>query len=306
MILITEFMDELAIHSLKEKYKVNYNFSLVKDQNSLIKEIKTIKALIVRNKTLVTRELIDNAPNLTCIGRLGVGLDNIDLNACKDKNITVYPAIGANSNSVAEYVICTSMILLRKAFFKKNEMIYGSWPRQESSGSEVNGKTIGLIGFGDIAQKTRDLALGLGMETVAYDPYLDKNNDVWKETKNLELENLLTISDIISLHIPLNKETSNLIDEKKLRLIKDSSVIINTARGGTIDENALAQLLTEDKIGGAALDVFNEEPLKKEYAKKFKGIDNLILTPHIGGVTKESNERVSQMIAKKIDMHLSK
>lgn len=306
MILITEFMDELAIHSLKEKYKVNYNFSLVKDQNSLIKEIKTIKALIVRNKTLVTRELIDNAPNLTCIGRLGVGLDNIDLNACKDKNITVYPAIGANSNSVAEYVICTSMILLRKAFFKKNEMIYGSWPRQESSGSEVNGKTIGLIGFGDIAQKTRDLALGLGMETVAYDPYLDKNNDVWKETKNLELENLLTISDIISLHIPLNKETSNLIDEKKLRLIKDSSVIINTARGGIIDENALAQLLKEDKIGGAALDVFNEEPLKKEHAKKFKGIDNLILTPHIGGVTKESNERVSQMIAKKIDMHLSK
>ena len=306
MILITEFMDELAIHSLKEKYKVNYNFSLVKDQNSLIKEIKTIKALIVRNRTLVTRELIDNAPNLICIGRLGVGLDNIDLNACKDKNITVYPAIGANSNSVAEYVICTSMILLRKAFFKKNEMIHGCWPRQESSGSEVNGKTIGLIGFGDIAQRTRDLALGLEMETVAYDPYLDKNNDVWKETKNLELENLLTISDIISLHIPLNKETSNLIDEKKLRLIKDSSVIINTARGGIIDENALAQLLKEDKIGGAALDVFNEEPLKKEYAKKFKGIDNLILTPHIGGVTKESNERVSQMIAKKIDMHLSK
>ena len=306
MILITEFMDELAIHSLKEKYEVNYNLSLVKDQNSLIKEIKTIKALIVRNRTLVTRELIDNAPNLICIGRLGVGLDNIDLNACKDKNITVYPAIGANSNSVAEYVICTSMILLRKAFFKKNEMIHGCWPRQESSGSEVNGKTIGLIGFGDIAQRTRDLALGLGMETVAYDPYLDKNNDVWKETKNLELENLLTISDIISLHIPLNKETSKLIDEKKLRLIKDSSVIINTARGGIIDENALAQLLKEDKIGGAALDVFNEEPLKKEYAKKFKGIDNLILTPHIGGVTKESNERVSQMIAKKIDMHLSK
>ena len=126
------------------------------------------------------------------------------------------------------------------------------------------------------------------------------------EREVLELENLLTISDIISLHIPLNKETSNLIDEKKLRLIKDSSVIINTARGGIIDENALAQLLKEDKIGGAALDVFNEEPLKKEHAKKFKGIDNLILTPHIGGVTKESNERVSQMIAKKIDMHLSK
>ena len=306
MILITEFMDEDAVDLLKRKYDVYYDSSLAEDSNSLVKQINKIKALIVRNKTLVTRELIENAPNLTCVGRLGVGLDNIDLNACEEQNITVYPALGANSHSVAEYVICASMLLLRKAYFKKNEMIAGNWPRQESSGSEVYGKTLGLIGFGDIAQKTRDLALGLGMKTVAYDPYLDKDSNVWKETKNLELDNLLSIADIISLHIPLTKETSNLIDEKKLRLIKNSSVIINAARGGIIDENSLAKLLKENKIGGAALDVFNEEPVSKEYAKKFEGIDNLILTPHIGGVTKESNERVSKMIAKKIDIHLSK
>ena len=306
MILITEFMDESAVDLLKRKYNVYYDSSLAEDSNSLLKLINKMKALIVRNKTLVTRELIENAPNLTCVGRLGVGLDNIDLNACEEQNITVYPALGANSHSVAEYVICASMLLLRKAYFKKNEMIAGNWPRQESSGSEVYGKTLGLIGFGDIAQKTRDLALGLGMKTVAYDPYLDKDSNVWKETKNLDLDNLLSISDIISLHIPLSKETSNLIDEKKLRLIKNSSVIINAARGGIIDENSLAKLLKENKIGGAALDVFNEEPVNKEYAKKFEGIDNLILTPHIGGVTKESNKRVSKMIAKKIDFHLSK
>ena len=306
MILITEFMDESAVDLLKRKYNVYYDSSLAEDSNSLLKLINKMKALIVRNKTLVTRELIENAPNLTCVGRLGVGLDNIDLNACEEQNITVYPALGANSHSVAEYVICASMLLLRKAYFKKNEMIAGNWPRQESSGSEVYGKTLGLIGFGDIAQKTRDLALGLGMKTVAYDPYLDKDSNVWKETKNLDLDNLLSISDIISLHIPLSKETSNLIDEKKLRLIKNSSVIINAARGGIIDENSLAKLLKENKIGGAALDVFNEEPVNKEYAKKFEGIDNLILTPHIGGVTKESNERVSKMIVKKIDIHLSK
>ena len=306
MILITEFMDESAVDLLKRKYNVYYDSSLAEDSNSLVKLINKMKALIVRNKTLVTRELIENAPNLTCVGRLGVGLDNIDLNACEEQNIAVYPALGANSDSVAEYVICASMLLLRKAYFKKNEMIAGNWPRQESSGSEVYGKTLGLIGFGDIAQKTRDLALGLGMKTVAYDPYLDKDSNVWKETKNLDLDNLLSISDIISLHIPLSKETSNLIDEKKLRLIKNSSVIINAARGGIIDENSLAKLLKENKIGGAALDVFNEEPVNKEYAKKFEGIDNLILTPHIGGVTKESNKRVSKMIAKKIDFHLSK
>ena len=306
MILITEFMDEDAINLLKKKYDVYYDISLAEDSNSLVKLINKMKALIVRNKTLVTRELIENAPNLTCVGRLGVGLDNIDLSACEEQNITVYPALGANSHSVAEYVICASMMLLRKAYFKKNEMIAGNWPRQESSGSEVYGKTLGLIGFGDIAQKTRDLALGLGIKTVAYDPYLDKDSNVWKETKNLPLDNLLSISDIISLHIPLSKETKNLIDEKKLRLIKNSSLIINTSRGGIIDENSLAKLLKENKIGGAALDVFNKEPINKENAKKFEGLDNLILTPHIGGVTKESNERVSKMIAKKIDIHLSK
>ncbi len=306
MILITEFMDEDAINLLMKKYDVYYDISLAEDSNSLVKLINKMKALIVRNKTLVTRELIENAPNLTCVGRLGVGLDNIDLSACEEQNITVYPALGANSHSVAEYVICASMMLLRKAYFKKNEMIAGNWPRQESSGSEVYGKTLGLIGFGDIAQKTRDLALGLGIKTVAYDPYLNKDSNVWKETKNLPLDNLLSISDIISLHIPLSKETKNLIDEKKLRLIKNSSLIINTSRGGIIDENSLAKLLKENKIGGAALDVFNTEPINKENAKKFEGLDNLILTPHIGGVTKESNERVSKMIAKKIDIHLSK
>ena len=306
MILITEFMDEDAVNLLKKKYDVYYDISLAEDSNSLVKLVNKMKALIVRNKTLVTRELIENAPNLTCVGRLGVGLDNIDLNACEEQNITVYPASGANSHSVAEYVICASMLLLRKAYFKKNEMIAGNWPRQESSGSEVYGKTLGLIGFGDIAQKTRDLALGLGIKTVAYDPYLDKDSNVWKETKNLLLDNLLSISDIISLHIPLNKETKNLIDEKKLRLIKNSSIIINTSRGGIIDENSLAKLLKENKIGGAALDVFNKEPINKVNAKKFEGLDNIILTPHIGGVTKESNERVSKMIAKKIDIHLSK
>ena len=306
MILITEFMDEDAVNLLKKKYDVYYDISLAEDSNSLVKLINKMKALIVRNKTLVTRELIENAPNLTCVGRLGVGLDNIDLNACEEQNITVYPALGANSHSVAEYVICASMLLLRKAYFKKNEMIAGNWPRQESSGSEVYGKTLGLIGFGDIAQKTRDLALGLGMKTVAYDPYLDKDSNVWKETKNLDLDNLLSISDIISLHIPLTEETKNLLDEKKLGLIKKSSVIINAARGGVIDENQLAKLLKENKIAGAALDVFNNEPVNKEYAKKFEGIDNLILTPHVGGVTKESNKRVSELIAKKIDFHLSK
>ncbi len=305
MILITEFMDETAVKRLKERYNVTYDRSLFEDQMLISKIIVDAQAVIVRNRTLVTRNLLEKAPHLSCVGRLGVGLENIDVVACEEKNITVYPATGANSNGVAEYVICVAMMLLRRAFFKKDEMLSGFWPREESSGLEVNGKIMGLIGFGEIAQRTRSIAVSLGMKTVAYDPYIDPNNKIWKGTENLTLDELLRYSDIISLHVPLTKETNQLIDENKLQLLKPSSIIINAARGGIIDENALVRALEQGRIGGAALDVFIDEPLKKENAKKFNRLSNIILTPHIGGVTKESNERVSHMIADKVDRHLA-
>ena len=155
MILITEFMDHLAVKKLQERYVVTYDPSLVENQNAIIKLIGDVRAIIVRNRTLVTKELIQNAPNLSCVGRLGVGLDNIDLLACQKRNISVYPANGANTNSVAEYVICTAMILLRGAFFNKKEMLSGLWPREKSSGLELKGKIMGLIGFGETAQCTK-------------------------------------------------------------------------------------------------------------------------------------------------------
>ena len=305
MILITEFMDELAVSKLRQKYEVIYDPSLVERQDAILELIGKTRAIIVRNKTLVTKILINKASNLSCVGRLGVGLDNIDLVACQENNVTVYPAIGANSNSVAEYVICSAMLLLRRAFQKNIEMISGVWPRQESSGLEVRGKTIGLIGYGEIAQRTSVIAKSLGMKVVAFDPYINASSDLWRDTEKLSLEKLLRVSDVISLHIPLNKETNNLLDEKKLSLVKPSAVLINSARGGILDENALAKALRENRIRGAALDVFSEEPLSEEKAKKFSQLNNIILTPHIAGITEESNERVSQMIADKVEKHLS-
>ena len=304
MILITEFMDELAVRKLKERYEVTYDPSLVKNQSAILKLIGDVRAIIVRNRTLVTKELIQNASSLTCVGRLGVGLDNIDLAACQKQNISVYPATGANSNSVAEYVICTAMILLRGSFLDNKKMLSGLWPREESSGLELKGKIMGLIGFGELAQCTKVIAKSLGMKIVAFDPYLDPANLAWKDTQNLSLEKLLGVSDVISLHLPLTNETNNLIDQKKLHLIKPSAVLINAARGGIIDESALAKVLKENKIRGAALDVFNEEPLSQGKAKKFSQLNNVILTPHIGGITQESNERVSHMIADKVKKHL--
>ena len=306
MILITEFMDETAIKKLEKRYNVIYDSSLFENTFAISKVIGDAKAIIVRNKTLITRNLLDKAPLLTCVGRLGVGLDNIDIKGCEEKRITVYPATGANSNSVAEYVICTSMLLLRGAFFKKNKMVSGLWPREESSGSEVNGKTMGLIGFGEIAQKVKRIAASIGMKIVAHDPYLQPNSKIWKGTDNLTLDELLKCSDIISLHVPLTKETKSLIDKTKIELLKPSAIIINAARGGIIDEDALASALEKGRIRGAALDVFTNEPLDKEAAKKFGGLENIILTPHIGGITIESNKQVSSMIADKVNQHLSK
>ena len=224
----------------------------------------------------------------------------------KEQNIAVYPSLGGKSDSVAEYVIFASMLLLRKAYFKKNEMIAGNWPRQESSGSEVNGKTMGLIGFGEIAQKVKRIAVSIGMKIVAHDPYLQPHSKIWKGTDNLTLDELLKCSDIISLHVPLTKETKNLIDKTKIELLKPTAIIINAARGGIIDEDALASALEKGRIRGAALDVFTNEPLDKEAAKKFGGLENINLTPHIGGITIESNKQVSSMIADKVNQHLSK
>ena len=305
MILITEFMDELAVTKLRQKYEVIYDPSLVERQDAILELIGKTRAIIVRNKTMITKILINKASSLSCVGRLGVGLDNIDLVACQENNVTVYPAIGANSNSVAEYVICSAMLLLRRAFQKNIEMISGVWPRQESSGLEVRGKTIGLIGYGEIAQRTNVIAKSLGMKVVAFDPYINASSDLWRDTEKLSLEKLLRVSDVISLHIPLNKETNNLLDKNKLSLVKPSAVLINSARGGILDENALAKALRENRIRGAALDVFSEEPLSEEKAKKFSQLNNIILTPHIAGITEESNERVSQMIADKVEKHLS-
>jgi (S)-sulfolactate dehydrogenase len=197
------------------------------------------------------------------------------------------------------------MLLLRRAFQKNIEMISGVWPRQESSGLEVRGKTIGLIGYGEIAQRTSVIAKSLGMKVVAFDPYINASSDLWRDTEKLSLDKLLRVSDVISLHIPLNKETNNLLDENKLSLVKPSAVLINSARGGILDENALSKALRENRIRGAALDVFSEEPLSEEKAKKFSQLNNIILTPHIAGITEESNERVSQMIADKVEKHLS-
>ena len=239
------------------------------------------------------------------MGRLGVGLDNIDTETCSDRGIAVYPATGANSASVAEYVITAGLMLLRRSWFVTPEMIAGAWPRQAAgAGSELAGKTLGLIGFGLIARDLAQMAAGLGMEVVAHDPFVAADDPAWRMAGQRDFNALLAEADVLSLHVPLTKATYHLIDDEALTQMKPGAILVNAARGGVVNEAAVAGALRRGRLGGAALDTFETEPLTAEAAAVFRDVPNLVLSPHIAGVSVEANRRVSKMTAETVLTHL--
>ncbi|MBY4896634.1 hydroxyacid dehydrogenase [Cupriavidus sp. AU9028] len=300
-ICISEFMDEQAVATLAAGFDLHYEPSWADRREALLSALSEAAALIVRNRTRVDAELLERAPQLRVVGRLGVGLDNIDVAACQARGIRVIPATGANARSVAEYVVTTVAMLLRGAYASNTEMAAGQWPRARlSEGRETLGKTLGLIGFGDIGRLTAALAQAFGMRVIAHDPMLADVDPVWQSAgvEPRALDALLAESDAVSLHVPLVPATRHLIDAQRLRQMKPGAVLINSARGGVVDEPALAAALREGRLAGAALDVFEQEPLPAGSA--LAGVPNLLLTPHIGGVTREANERVSMLIAQQV------
>ena len=294
-VVISEFMDEAALEEFGAGYTVVYDPTLVDDETRLKAQLADADAIIVRNRTQVREGLLGGAPNLRAVGRLGVGLDNIDLDLCKARGISVHPASGANDQSVAEYVLTSAAILLRQAYDGFDAMIAGLWPRQAlGEGGELGGRRLGLVGMGSIARQTAARAWGLEMVVHGFDPFLNANDPIWtRVTRHESLDTLLPAVDVLSLHVPLTDGTRHLIGAKAFATMRSGAILINAARGGVVDEAALADALKSDKIAGAALDVFETEPLTAEAAEKFKGLTNLILTPHIAGVTADSNERVS-------------
>jgi (S)-sulfolactate dehydrogenase len=305
-IVISEFMEESAVATLSARFEVLSDPRLVDDRPGLLRLLRNARALIVRNRTRVDAEVLAAAPALRAIGRLGVGLDNIDTVACAARGIEVIPATGANADSVAEYVLLAAGVLLRQAFAASEEVADGQWPRAKySEGRELAGKLLGLVGFGSVGQRTAVKARALGMRIAAYDPLLSPDDAVWRAlgTLRLGLDDLIAESDIVSLHLPLVSETRNLLDRSRLSRMKRGAVLINTARGGIVDEAALAELLRFGRLGGAAVDVFAQEPLPGRSA--LAGAPNTLLTPHIAGVTVESNRRVSTLIATKVAAAIS-
>ena len=300
-IVITEFMDERAVAQLRARHDVLYDPKLVDDAARLKGEAARADALIVRNRTQVRGELLAALTKCRMVGRLGVGLDNIDVAGCEARGVQVIPATGANALSVAEYVVGTAMLLLRGAYLSTGAVAAGRWPRAAlSNGREVAGTTLGLIGFGSIGQLTARMAQGLGMQVIAFDAMMDHDHPAFADTgvACVGLDELIRTADVVSLHVPLVDSTRNLFDAARIAAMTPGAVLINTARGGIVDEVAMTQALRSGRLGGAAIDVFPTEP--PPAAAHFVDCPNLVLTPHIAGVTAQANERVSSLIAQKV------
>ncbi len=292
-IVVTEFMDEAPL-GLASEHDVVFDPSLHANRGRLLDAVGDADAVIVRNKTQVDGELLDASPRLRVVGRLGVGLDNIDLDACAARGVVVRPATGANSIAVAEYVLGAMLMLRRGVFGATGRMAAGEWPRTELLGCELHGAVLGLVGYGGIAREVATRAAAFGMRVVAYDPFLDPGAD-WSPAAQASLEAVLGGADVVSLHVPLTEETRGLIDMAAIASMRDSAIVINTSRGGIVDESAVVAALRAGGLGGAALDVFDEEPPSPDRVAMFVGVPNLVLSPHVAGITREANVRVSRV-----------
>jgi (S)-sulfolactate dehydrogenase len=293
-ILVSEFLGEPFLDLLREHHQVEYDADLYGERDSLLAAVADASAILIRNRTRIDPELIAAARELVVVGRLGVGLDNIDMEACASAGILVKPATGANAVSVAEYVLGAMLTLLRPVFGMTGSMVAGQWPRQgHAFGTEVSGKTLGLLGFGAIARHVARRATAFDMEIIAHDPFIPADDPSWDQAERVTFADLLQRADVLSIHTPLTHDTRNLIGATALGRMKPTAVLINTSRGGVVDEVALASALRSGTITGAALDVFASEPLGPEPASRFEGLDSLVLTPHVAGNTRESVDRVA-------------
>ena len=263
----------------------------------LKKVIPEYNIMVVRSRTKVTREIIEAADNLKLIIRGGVGIDNIDVKAAQQRNIEVANTAEASSVSVAELAIALILALARHIPQAYQSLKNKKWEKKKFAGFEVSGKTLGLIGLGRIGLEVAKRAQGLGMRTICYDPYITKEYAAAHQVEMVGLNELLAEADFISIHTPFTEETANLIGQPQFNKMKPGVFLINTARGGIINEEALYTALQEGKVAGAAMDVFKEEP---PFESPLLSLDSVIPIPHLGASTREAQNKISLQVAKKI------
>lgn len=282
-IIVADNMEEEALDELRAVGEV-----IFKPEN-LENAIVDADVLVVRSATKVTKELIARAKKLKIVARAGIGLDNVDQAACKERGIKVVNTPGASSNAVAEFALGLIIASLRNVQKAHYQMKNKKWEKKQLTGREIEGKTLGIIGYGRIGALLAKKAKALGMDVVACDPQAKEDSQVIF----LKLDELFQKADVISIHAPLVDATKNLINKENIAKMKDGVCIVNTARGQIIDENALYEACKSGKILGAAIDVYWEEP----YHGKLLELDNVYFTPHLGGSTKEAQIKIGKEIA---------
>jgi (S)-sulfolactate dehydrogenase len=304
-VVIAEVMDKSAVESLCGKFDVVYDQDLYKDAARMVATLRDADGLIVKEKTQVSKKLLADAGRLKVVGRLGAGLDNIDVEECRMRGIQVFPASGANADSVAEYTLCMALLLLRpNAYAQTERVVEGAWPQVAARGGrELRGKVFGILGFGHVGRRIATLAGAFGATVLVLTPPRSKPpRSVTGSVAMVTLEELLARADVVSVNLPLNEETRLLMSGARIRAMKAGAILINTSRGGIVDETALAQALKKGNLSGAAVDVFAQEPLAK--GSVFENVPHLVLSPHIAGGTVESSERRGKIIAEAVAVAL--
>ena len=287
-----------AIDNIVEKILVSNNIDVdVKTDftvEELILKIPLYDGLIVRSATKVTKEIIEKAKNLKIVGRGGAGVDNIDLVSAKEKNIIVMNTPGGNTNATAEHTLALLLSLSRKISKADKSTHKGEWAKKKLKGTEIKGKKIGIIGFGNVGKRVSEMCYALGLQVLIVSKSFNKVKDLYPEYLSSDIITVLKEADIVSFHCKPNSDGSSIITAKELNLMKSDALIINTARGNLVSEIDLCEAIKDKKIGGAALDVFEIEPAINN---NLFGLENVILTPHIAASTSEAQIIVAEMIA---------
>lgn len=289
-ILISDPLHEDGIQPLQVHPEMNVIVETELSQEALEQRIETVDALVVRSQTQVTRTLIEKAKNLKIIGRAGVGVDNIDLEAATEHGMIVVNAPNGNTNSAAEHTMAMLMSLSRKIPQAHMALKHHKWERNKYVGTELKGKTLGVIGMGRIGAEVAYRAKGQRMHVIAYDPFLTEEKANKLGIRYGSVDEVIAAADFITVHTPLLKETKHLINADAFEKMKPGVQIINCARGGIIDEAALYDAIISKKVAGAALDVFEEEPIRNN---RLLELPEVIVTPHLGASTVEAQENVA-------------
>jgi len=295
-VLISDSMSNVA-QKIFEKHNIETEIKTGLSEDEIFKIISEYDALIVRSATKVTKNIITAGKKLKVIGRAGAGVDNIDVVSAKEKNILVMNTPGGNTNATAEHTLALILSLLRKVPYSNDTTHQGKWEKKNIKGAELSNKTLGIVGFGNVAIRLSNLVKGFDMNILAYSKSLASRQEKFPDIKNVSFDELITTSDIISFHCKATPDSKPLINMEHYKKMKPTTVIINTARGNIVEENDLNIALNNNTIAGAAIDVYSKEPAKENIL--FNN-PKVILTPHIAASTAEAQIIVAEMISNQI------